>query len=40
MDWFRSPEYRTFFQALDEAGGIYYERVSLDRSSFATKYID
>jgi mannosyltransferase len=27
MDWFRSPAYRELFQRLDEAGGIYYERV-------------
>ncbi|MCJ1385536.1 hypothetical protein MMC17_008659 [Xylographa soralifera] len=23
MDWFRSPQYKKFFQALDKAGGIY-----------------
>lgn len=32
MDWFRSPGYRELFQTLDDTGGIYHERVSLDNS--------
>ena len=28
MDWFRSVEYRDFFDYLDADGGFYYERVS------------
>ena len=28
MDWFRSKEYMGFFNALDELGGFYFERVS------------
>ena len=28
MDFFRSPEYRKFFDFLDADGGFYYERVS------------
>jgi mannosyltransferase len=27
MDWFRSKEYRDFFEFLDADGGFYYERV-------------
>lgn len=27
MEWFRSEEYRDFFNYLDADGGIYYERV-------------
>lgn len=30
MDWFRSAEYRDLFRALDDAGGIYTERVSFE----------
>ena len=26
LDFFRSPEYLTYFEHLDEAGGFYYER--------------
>lgn len=29
MDWFRSKEYRDFFDYLDRDGGFYYERVCL-----------
>ena len=28
LDWFRSVEYRKFFEFLDADGGFYYERVS------------
>ena len=28
MDFFRSPEYRAFFDFLDAGGGFYFERVS------------
>lgn len=31
MDWFRTKEYREFFEFLDADGGFYYERVSLIR---------
>lgn len=29
MDWYRTPEYRAFFNMLDEEGGFYFERVSI-----------
>ena len=32
MDWFRTQEYRDFFEYLDADGGFYFERVS-DRST-------
>ena len=28
MDWYRSKEYRDFFETLDADGGFYFERVS------------
>ena len=28
LEWFRTPEYRKFFDFLDAEGGFYYERVS------------
>ncbi|MCJ1282619.1 hypothetical protein MMC26_001944 [Xylographa opegraphella] len=40
MDWFRSHEYRDFFQALDETGGFHYERVRHDRALSLGKYTD
>ena len=34
MDFFRSPEYREFFEFLDADGGFYFERVSEETPLF------
>ncbi len=38
MDFFRSDAYRSYFEALDTAGGFYYERVSLLAFRFRYKF--
>ena len=40
LDWFRSLDYRKFFDFLDREGGIYYERVSLQLLGLKCMLID
>ncbi len=39
LDFFRSKEYRDFFEHLDQAGGFYNERVSNDAASCGDDFI-
>ena len=38
LDWFRSAEYRNFFDFLDAEGGFYYERVSRSSGTHGARW--